>query len=172
MRNTILILICLFSTISFCQENKVYRIYLKDNTTIDIINPKRVSENVNYETLDGNSGSIENSKYYTIRLISKKQSENYTPIKFTYCELIGIDNRKLFSIKSNLNVRVDYGDNADDFESGYIIDEKNGRAITFSSMVEAMNYMGQNGWEFVQAYTVSEPSGGQVYRWLLKRAIK
>jgi hypothetical protein len=32
--------------------------------------------------------------------------------------------------------------------------------------------MGQNGWEFVQAYTLSEPSGGQVYRWLLKRAIK
>jgi hypothetical protein len=68
----------------------------------------------------------------------------------------------------NLNVLVDYGDSENEFESGYIIDEKNGKAKTFSSMVQAMNYMGQNGWEFVQAYTISEASGGQVYRWLLK----
>jgi hypothetical protein len=153
------------------QEKKIYRIYMKDNTTLDVVNPVKVMDNVNYTTLDGNSGTIQNNKYYNIRSVTKSV-ENYVPIKFVYCELVGIDNRKLFSIKQNLNVLVDYGDSENEFESGYIIDEKNGKAKTFSSMVEAMNFMGQNGWEFVQAYTVSEPSGGQVYRWLLKRAVK
>lgn len=153
------------------QEKKIYRIYLKDNTTLDVVNPVKVMDNINYTTLDGSSGTIQNNKYYNIRSVTKSV-ENYVPIKFVYCELVGIDNRKLFSIKQNLNVLVDYGDSENEFESGYIIDEKNGKAKTFSSMVEAMNFMGQNGWEFVQAYTVSEPTGGQVYRWLLKRAVK
>jgi hypothetical protein len=172
MKKIILLIALLTSFLGFSQEKKVYRIYLKDNTTLDVVNPVKVQDNVNFETLEGNSNTIENSKFYTIRLVSGKKNENYVPIKFVYCELIGIDNRKLFSIKQNLNVMVDYGDSENEFESGYIIDEKNGKAKTFVSMVEAMNFMGQNGWEFVQAYTISEPSGGQVYRWLLKRIIK
>lgn len=172
MKKFILATVVLYSILSFGQEKKTYRIYLKDNSTIDVVNPKKENDNTNYETLDGNLGYVENSKYFTIRLISKKQIENYSPIKYTYCELIGIDTRKLFSFKANLNVRVDYGDSPDEFESGYIIDEVNGKAITFNSMVEAMNFMGQNGWEFVQAYAISEPTGGSVYRWLLKRSIK
>jgi hypothetical protein len=172
MKITILYFLLFASVSVFSQEKKIYRIYLKDNTTIDVINPVKVMSNVNYTTLDGNSGTIENNKYYNIRLISKPNDENYSPIKYVYCELVGVDNRKLFSIKQNLNVLVDYGDSENEFESGYIIDEKKGKAKTFSTMVEAMNYMGQQGWEFVQAYTISEPTGGQVYRWLLKRAVK
>ncbi|HRG19064.1 MAG TPA: hypothetical protein PLP39_08230 [Flavobacterium lutivivi] len=174
MKKILLTLFLIISISVFCQEKKVYRIYLKDNTTIDVINPVKVLNSVNYTTLEGNSGTIENSKYYTIRAVSKNNSENYTPIKFVYCELIGYDNRKIFDFKIHptLNVLVDYGDTENEFESGYIIDEKNGKAKTFNSMVEAMNFMGQSGWEFVQAYAVSEPSGGSVYRWLLKRAIK
>jgi len=172
MKSILIFLLFFFSLSVYSQEKKIYRIYLKDNTTLDVVNPVKVVNNVNYTTLDGNSGTIENSKYYNIRSVSKSSVENYAPIKYVYCELVGIDNRKLFSFKQNLNVLVDYGDSENEFESGYIVDEKNGKAKTFSSMVQAMNYMGQNGWEFVQAYTISEPSGGQVYRWLLKRAIK
>lgn len=39
---------------------------------------------------------------------------------------------------------------------------------TFNSMIDGMNYMGQLGWEFVQAYVVT--SGNQnVYRYVLKK---
>lgn len=172
MKKTILFNLLLVSIFAFSQEQKIYRMYLKDNTTVDIVNPVKVGNNVNYETLEGNSNTIENSKYYNIRQINKKEVETYAPTKFVYCELVGIDTRKLFSFKQNLNVLVDYGESDNEFESGFIIDEKNGKAKTFSSMVEAMNFMGQNGWEFVQAYTISEPTGGQVYRWLLKRSVK
>lgn len=39
---------------------------------------------------------------------------------------------------------------------------------SFNSMVDGMNYMGKDGWEFVQAYVVT--LGNQnVYHWLLKK---
>lgn len=173
MKKMILFTFLLISTFVFSQDKKIYRIYFKDNTTIDVINPVKVLNSVNYLTLDGNSGTVENSKYYSIRAVSNSE-ENYAPIKFKYCELVGYDNRKIFDFKVHptLNVLVDYGESENEFESGYIIDDKSGKAKAFSSMVQAMNYMGQKGWEFVQAYTISEQSGGQVYRWLLKRSIK
>jgi hypothetical protein len=38
----------------------------------------------------------------------------------------------------------------------------------FNSMIDGMNYMGEHGWEFVQAYAVT--SGNQnVYRYVLKK---
>lgn len=46
--------------------------------------------------------------------------------------------------------------------------DENGKNIEFNSMVDAMNYFGKQGWEFVQAYAVT--MGNQnVYHWLLKK---
>jgi hypothetical protein len=171
MKTIITLLLFSISFIAISQD-KNYRIYLKDGTSVEVKNASKVSGNINFESLDGSSGFFASNKVMTVRMISTDKDLQYAPVKFQYCELIGIDNRKLFSIKPNLNVIVDYGDISHEFDNGYIIDEKSGKALTFSTMVEAMNYMGQNGWEFVQAYTVSEPSGGQVYRWLLKRTKK
>lgn len=42
---------------------------------------------------------------------------------------------------------------------------------TFSSMVEGMNYMGKEGWEFVQAYW-TEFGNQNVYRYVLKKKVK
>lgn len=39
---------------------------------------------------------------------------------------------------------------------------------TFNSMIDGMNYMGQNGWEFVQAYTIPY-NNSSVYRYVLKK---
>ena len=52
-------------------------------------------------------------------------------------------------------------------ESGGLV-EKKVKTKTFASMIEGMNFMNKNGWEFVQAYVVT--SGNQdVYRWILKK---
>lgn len=40
---------------------------------------------------------------------------------------------------------------------------------TFPSMIEAMNFMSKNGWEFVQAY-VTTSGNESINRWLLKKA--
>lgn len=84
--------------------------------------------------------------------------------KFVYCELVG--SQKLLSTK--VNVSVDYGQERSFFQDMRMKDEETGKAQSFNSMVDALNYMGNFGWEFVQAYIVTT---GQinVYHWLLKK---
>lgn len=82
-----------------------------------------------------------------------------------YCELVG--QQKLLSTKCT--VQVDFGQNQ--FQNNKLVDE-NGKKLTFNSMVDAMNFMGELGWEFEQAYIVTIGSGTSaqnVYHWLLSR---
>ena len=81
-----------------------------------------------------------------------------------YCELIGLG--KFMS--SKVVVTVDFGQDDHGWDAR-IVDEK-GKSISFNSMVDAMNYMGKLGWEFEQAYVVTE-SKQNVYHWLLGKNI-
>jgi hypothetical protein len=36
-------------------------------------------------------------------------------------------------------------------------------------MIDALNFMGKGGWEFVQAYTVGNAQSGYIYHFLLKK---
>ena len=84
--------------------------------------------------------------------------------KYVYCEIVGTS--KFLSTK--VNVVVDYGEAHSFFQDRRIIDEQTGEVAKFNSMVDALNYMGDKGWEFVQAYDIG--SGGSfVYHWLLKK---
>lgn len=86
-----------------------------------------------------------------------------------YAELLG-QQKGLFSNK--VKVSIDFGQNVSFWKSGSdnkLVDE-NGKDIVFNSMVDAMNFMGERGWEFVQAYVVTE--GNQnVYHWLMTKEI-
>lgn len=84
--------------------------------------------------------------------------------KFVYCELVGM--QKLLS--SKVSVSVDYGEEKGFFQDTRLKNEQTGKVQSFNSMVDALNYMGNAGWEFAQAYVVT--SGQQnVYHWLLKK---
>lgn len=98
-------------------------------------------------------------------ILAQAQVEND---KFIYAELVGT--KKLLS--SKVTVNIDFGQPQsfwNPHKNTSMLDE-NGKRITFNSMVDAMNYMGAQGWEFTQAYTVTE---GQinVYHWLLKKNV-
>lgn len=85
--------------------------------------------------------------------------------EYIYCELVGI--AKLASTK--VNVSVDFGQATKIWSDNRLVGE-DGKPIVFNSMVDAMNWMGSQGWEFAQAYVVT--MGGQnVYHWLLKKDI-
>ena len=89
--------------------------------------------------------------------------------KFVYCEIVGT--QKFLSTK--VIVTVDYGEERAFFQNMAIKDEETGKAQSFNSMVDALNYMGSKGWEFVQAYVVSTGTNNySVYHWLLKKKIK
>ncbi|MCL2329406.1 MAG: hypothetical protein FWC39_12955 [Bacteroidetes bacterium] len=85
--------------------------------------------------------------------------------EFVYCQLVG--QGKLFSNK--VTVEFDYGQQAGFFADRRLMDE-NGKPIVFNSMVDAMNFMGADGWEFVQAYAVTT-GNVNVYHWLLKKRV-
>lgn len=87
--------------------------------------------------------------------------------KFIYCELLG--RGKLLS--SKVNVDIDFGQAVSFWAPDRRYKDENGKPISFNSMVDAINFMGTLGWEFVQAYVVTE-SNQNVYHWLLKMEIK
>ena len=90
-----------------------------------------------------------------------------TSFFYAYAELVGT--QKFLS--RQVLVEVDFGQERKFFSNNLIVDPSTGKVRDFNSMVDAMNFMGENGWEFVQAYVVT--AGNQnVYRWLLKRACR
>lgn len=85
-------------------------------------------------------------------------------VKYEYCELLGFE--KFLSNK--VTISVDFGQERKFWKDPRMKDEQTGKLKVFNSMVDGLNYMGENGWEFVQAYVVT--IGQQnVYHWLLKK---
>lgn len=82
-----------------------------------------------------------------------------------YCEMTA--QAKLFSRK--VTVDVDYGEARKwiSFKDTRMKDEE-GKVKSFNSVVDAMNFMGRNGWKLVNAFLVTE-SGTNVYHYVLKR---
>lgn len=88
---------------------------------------------------------------------------------WSYAQLVGTS--KLLSNK--VNVEIDYGQESKmwTFQDDRIIDPATGKAKSFNSMVDAMNFMGALGWEFIQAYVVTV-NNQNVYHWLLKIRVR
>lgn len=102
----------------------------------------------------------------TTNVFCQVNSDSTPVTKHVYCELVGI--QKFLSTK--VTVSVDYGEERGFFQDTRMRDEQTGKVQSFNSMVDALNYMGNNGWEFEQAYVVT--MGQQnVYHWLLKKKI-
>lgn len=74
--------------------------------------------------------------------------------KFVYCTIIATE--KFLSNK--VNIELDFGQKMKYFADNRLKDEK-GKAIVFNTNVDAMNYMGKQGWEFSQVTMVAVPNG-------------
>jgi 23S rRNA pseudoU1915 N3-methylase RlmH len=112
-----------------------------------------------------------------------QQPQQAQPKSYMYCELFGVT-KSSFKLSKELQVMVNYGQKrkativigGSGGVSGafgdYITDE-NGKKIPFNSMIDALNYMGLQGWEFVQTYntSVTGQKGLQLV-FLLKKEIK
>ena len=81
------------------------------------------------------------------------QSDSITaamPKQFDYCELIG--SSSLPGARTTVN--IDFGQRTRIFEDTRL-KGPDGKAIRFNSMIDALNFMGSDGWELVQVYTTS-----------------
>lgn len=87
--------------------------------------------------------------------------------KEIYCQIVGTS--KFMSTK--MNIAVDYGEERKFFQgANFIKNEETGKIQSFNSMVDALNYMGDQGWIFVTAYVLSV-SNQNVYHYLLKKEV-
>lgn len=82
---------------------------------------------------------------------------------YTYAQIVGT--AKLFSKK--VKVSIDFGQEQKLFENNFLKGE-DGKPMVFNSMIDALNFMGDQGWEFVQAYAITV-SNQNVYHYLMKK---
>ena len=89
-----------------------------------------------------------------------------------YCEIISTS-RNLFSDKTK--VELDFGQAASWWSTDRQLADENGKAITFNSVLDAVNYMSRRGWDFEQMYVVQSISGGDsgspAYHWILSKVV-
>lgn len=86
-----------------------------------------------------------------------------TTPKYVYCEIVGTTNMT----HTKVTIKIDYGQARKVFADTRLNDE-DGRVKKFNSMIDALNYMGKQGWEFEQAYAVAM-GNVHVYHYLMKK---
>lgn len=108
----------------------------------------------------------------TSMAISTASAQSSDQASYIYCELLGTNTnagKALLGVgigKNKVTVEIDFGQISSDWTDNRLRGD-DGKPVKFNSMVDAMNWMGTKGWEFAQAYVVTE--GNQnVYHWLLK----
>ena len=98
----------------------------------------------------------------------KAQTVNDIPIKdidVEYVQIVGIS--KFMSTK--LTIQIDFGQRTKFFSSGKetIVKDEDGKALDFNSMMDALNFMSKNGFEFVNAYAITM-GNINIYHYLLR----
>lgn len=100
---------------------------------------------------------------------SYSQTVNDKPISeidVEYIQIVGTS--KLFSKK--VTIQIDFGQETKFFSSGKETQIKNseGKLVKFNSMIDALNFMSANGYDFTQAYAFAV--GNQnVYHYLMRK---
>ncbi|NBO60598.1 MAG: hypothetical protein EBU82_06465 [Flavobacteriia bacterium] len=91
---------------------------------------------------------------------------NINDLDIKYVELVG--QAKLLSL-TKIKVFVDYGQ---DFSwKQQTIKNTEGKNAAFNSMIDALNFMDQNGWEYVSNYLINN-NGELTYKFLLHKKEK
>ena len=108
--------------------------------------------------------------FIALSLSSKglSQTVNDIPLKdidVDYVQIVGAN--KPFS--SKLTVAIDFGQETKFLSSKEVVlKDAQGKPVVFNSMIDALNFMSKNGYEFVNAYIITV-SNQHVYHYILKK---
>lgn len=81
-----------------------------------------------------------------------------------YCELRGYNTS---TMSQKVSVVIDYGQEFKAFKP-QVIRGEDGKPMVFNTMIDALNFMDRNGWEYLNGYIAASGSSS-VYNYLLKR---
>lgn len=79
-----------------------------------------------------------------------------------YCEIKGYS---ASTTNQRVSIVVDYGQDFKAFKP-QVIRGEDGKPVVFNTMIDALNFMEKNGWEYINSHAVA---GAGVYNYLLKR---
>ncbi|MBA7545172.1 hypothetical protein ES705_37536 [subsurface metagenome] len=94
-------------------------------------------------------------------------SSDVLPIE--YCQIVGT--AKGLGLSGKLIISIDFGQEQKFFSAPkdiYLFDEGSKKPKVFNSMIDALNFMVSNRWEFEFAYVITV-GNSNVYHFLLKR---
>jgi hypothetical protein len=105
--------------------------------------------------------SIQNTFSQTVNDIPISQIKE----KAEYCLIVGTS--KILS--SDVTIAIDFGQETSMWSNKtLLVKDENGKLMAFNSMIDALNFMSKNGYDFVNAYAITK--GNQnVYHFLLHR---
>ena len=89
-----------------------------------------------------------------------------------FAKISGI-NKNLLGLGNKLSVEIDFGDEKSFWgnDGRNILIDDNGKELKFNSMIDAMNFMGRQGWEYEDSYVITVDQQ-PVIHWLLSKKIK
>jgi len=81
-----------------------------------------------------------------------------------YCEVVATG--KFLSNK--VTIDIDYGEERS-FWKDHRLKDENGKFKKFNSVIDALNYLGKEGWKLVNAFPITEGNGPKVYHYVFKK---
>jgi hypothetical protein len=96
------------------------------------------------------------------------QTVNDVPIKDIEAKYIEIVGSKR-SISSKMNIEIEFGQKGNLIGSNNTkIKDENGERVLFNSMVDALNFMDKNGYEYLDSY-ITTFNDDNTYHYILKK---
>ena len=87
-----------------------------------------------------------------------------------YCEIVTAYSAGLFTDRTTVN--IDFGQQTDFWGSDRELLDNTGRPIVFNNILDALNYMGERGWELVQEYfDISYKTDNHTHHWVLSKTV-
>ena len=97
------------------------------------------------------------------------QTVNGVPLKDINAEYVQIMGAPVL-LKNKLRILIDFGQFSRSLSTkDQVIVDSEGKRMQFNSMIEALNFMSANGYEFVQAYGVSISNNEIEHYYLLRK---
>ena len=100
-------------------------------------------------------------------LIAISTSAQDTTMVEQYCKLVATG--KILSNK--VRIDVDFGEERKLFQDNRLRDEQTGKLKEFNTVVDALNYMGSQGWVLLNAFPMTE-AGSTIFHFYFKKQFK
>jgi hypothetical protein len=92
---------------------------------------------------------------------------NINDLDIQYIEMVG--QAKVLSL-TKIKIAIDFGQ---DFSwKQQTVKSADGKTAAFNSIVDALNFLDANGWEYVNNYIIQSSSGEVTYKYLLRKKSK